>query len=168
MKTRSSNILKTTNVTNFTKAILKRFYKVLWVTSIWKTLKQPVYFLKAVEFCSTFWHSNWHNSGYISEKVAKTTFFRKSKEVKTGRQTCYFLIFAFSLFPNFKWLLSKIWIWSVLRKFYYVTNIFDLHNFDSETAALLNFFEIYKEMHFAFYFFLYEWNITASLLKVYC
>ena len=51
---RLSNIFKTTNVTNFTKAILKRCYRVPWVTSKWKTLKQPVYFLKAVEFWPTF------------------------------------------------------------------------------------------------------------------
>ena len=54
METRLSNIFKTTNVTNFTKAILKSFYRVLEVTSKWKTLKQPIYFLRAVEFCSTF------------------------------------------------------------------------------------------------------------------
>ena len=54
METRLSNIFKTTNVTNFTKAILESSYRVLQVTFKYKTLKQPVYFLKAVEFCSTF------------------------------------------------------------------------------------------------------------------
>ena len=54
MEMRLCNILKTTNVTNFTKAIQKSSYRVLLVTSKWKTLKQSVYFLKAVEFCSTF------------------------------------------------------------------------------------------------------------------
>ena len=48
-----SNIFKTTNVTNLTKVILESSYRVLQVTCKWKALKQPIYFLKAVEFCPT-------------------------------------------------------------------------------------------------------------------
>ena len=53
---------------------------------------------------------------------------------------CYFLIFAFFIFPNFKWLLPKIlwknhsflkWILRVLIKYYYVRNTFDLQNFNN-------------------------------------
>ena len=51
-------------------------------------------------------------------------------------------------------------------KFYYVTSIFDLHNFDNETTALLKFFEISTEMHFVFSFFVIERNITTSLLMI--
>ena len=51
-------------------------------------------------------------------------------------------------------------------KFYYVTNIFDLHIFDIGTATLLNFFEICTEMHFVSLFFLNERNITTSLLMI--
>ena len=54
METRLSNFFKTTNVTNFTKVILKTSYSVLQVTFKQETLKQPIYFLKAVEFYSTF------------------------------------------------------------------------------------------------------------------
>ena len=54
METRLSNIFQTTNVTNLTKIIQKSSYRVLQVTSKWKTLKQPIYFLKAVEFWPTF------------------------------------------------------------------------------------------------------------------
>ena len=54
METRLSNILKTTNVTNLAKVIQQNSYRVLQFTSKWKTLKQPVYFLKAVEFWPTF------------------------------------------------------------------------------------------------------------------
>ena len=54
METRLSNIFKTTNATNLTKVILESSYRVLQVTFKWKTLKQPVYFLKAVELCPTF------------------------------------------------------------------------------------------------------------------
>ena len=53
METRFSNIFKTTNVTNFTRAILKSSYRVLQVIFKWKTLKQPVYFFKTT-FSSTF------------------------------------------------------------------------------------------------------------------
>ena len=35
----------------------------------------------------------------------------------------------------------------------YVTNIFDLHIIDKETAAFLNFFEIYIEKQLFLYFF---------------
>ena len=97
-------------------------------------------------------------------KSCKTTLFRR----EVGRRTCYFLIFAFSLFPNFKWLSSKIlyWISSVYRKFYYVTNIFDLHISDKETVALLNFLEICIKKHFVSSFFLNEKSITTSLLMI--
>ena len=51
METRLPNIIKTTNVTNLTKEALIEFYK---LHPNKKKIKQPVYFLKAVEFCSTF------------------------------------------------------------------------------------------------------------------
>ena len=54
METTFSNIFKTTNITKLTKTNLKSSYRILQVTFKWKTLKQPVYFLKAVEFYSTF------------------------------------------------------------------------------------------------------------------
>ena len=54
MEARLSNIFKTTSVTNLTKVIQQNSYRVLQVISKWKTLKQPVYFLKAVEVWPTF------------------------------------------------------------------------------------------------------------------
>ena len=54
METRLPDIFKTTNVTNMTKIILESSFRVLEVTSKWKILKQPVCFLKEVEFCPTF------------------------------------------------------------------------------------------------------------------
>ena len=45
-------------------------------------------------------------------------------------------------------------------KFYYVTNIFDLHIFDNETAAILIFLEIFSGRHF----FWKQLLIAASLL----
>ena len=86
----------------------------------------------------------------------------------TGRWKCYFLIFAFSLYPNFKCLLSKIlqWIFSVLSNFCYFANIFDLHIFDNKTAALFIFLEICRDMQFVSLFFLNERNISTSLLMI--
>ena len=54
MEARLSNIFKTTSVTNLTRVIQQNSYRVLQVISKWKTLKQPVYFLKAVEVWPTF------------------------------------------------------------------------------------------------------------------
>ena len=42
----------------------------------------------------------------------------------------------------------------------------DLHIFDKETAALLNFFEICTEMHFVSLFFLNERNISIFLVMI--
>ena len=84
------------------------------------------------------------------------------------RWVWYFLIFAFSLYRNFKRLLSKIlqWILRVLSNWYHVTNIFDLLICDNETMALLlNFFEICTEMHFVSLFFS-KWKKHYNLLLV--
>ena len=84
METRLSNTFKTTNITNFNKAILKRYKSSI----SYKTLKQAVYFLNAVEFCSTYWHSNWHNLGYISGNVAKPNILESpQKSLKTSQHS---------------------------------------------------------------------------------
>ena len=49
-----SNIVKTANIMKLTKIIQESSYRVLQVTSKWKTLKQPVYVFKAFEFWPTF------------------------------------------------------------------------------------------------------------------
>ena len=54
METRLSNIFKTTNIVNLAKVIQESPYRVLQVASKSKTLKQAIYFSKAVEFCPTF------------------------------------------------------------------------------------------------------------------
>ena len=43
---------------------------------------------------------------------------------------------------------------------------FDLHAFDNETTALLNFFEISMEIHFLSLFFLNERKVATSLLMI--
>ena len=54
METGLSIILKTKNVTKLAKAILESSYTVLQVSSNWKTLKQPDYFERSLEFLPTF------------------------------------------------------------------------------------------------------------------
>ena len=82
----------------------------------------------------------------------------------TGCRKCYFLLFAFSLCPDF----SKIWQWilRVLSNFYYVTNIFDLHIFENETAPLL--IVLFIVYGYAFRFFIFsKWkNMTVSHLMI--
>ena len=54
-------------------------------------------------------------------------------------------------------------------KFYYVTNIFDLHTVDNETTMFgpfYFFFLISTEMHSASLFFLNERKIETSLLMI--
>ena len=74
METRLSNIFKTTNVTNLTKVIQQSSYRVLQVTSKWKTLKQPVYFLKVVELWPTFDIQVDITMAVFREKLQKRTF----------------------------------------------------------------------------------------------
>ena len=50
MEKRLLNIFKITNVSKLIKAVLKISYTVLEINSKWKTLKEPTYFLRAVEF----------------------------------------------------------------------------------------------------------------------
>ena len=56
------------------KVILENSFRVLKVTSKWKTLKQPVYFLRAVYFWPTFDIQIDITFGYILEKIAKLHF----------------------------------------------------------------------------------------------
>ena len=74
METRLSNIFKTTNVKNLTKVIQQSSYRVLQVTSKWKTLKQPVYFLKVVELWPTFDIQVDITMAVFREKLQKRTF----------------------------------------------------------------------------------------------
>ena len=80
---RLSNIFKTRNTTKLTKAILESSYSVLLVTSKWKTLKQPVCFLKTFKFRATF-------NIQIDKCFCKScdaTLFRKPMEVSQNSPT---------------------------------------------------------------------------------
>ena len=80
------------------------------------------------------------------------------------------LLFTFCIFnlPKFLKTIVKNFIMDdgVLSNFYYVRNIFDLHIFENETAALLNFFSICTDMHFGSLFFVHERNMTTFLLMI--
>ena len=54
MEKRLSNIFKNYKRHEVDKGHSKISYRVLQVTPKWKTLEQPVYFLRAVDFWSTF------------------------------------------------------------------------------------------------------------------
>ena len=84
-----SNIFKTSNVTNLTKAILKGSYRFLQVTSKWKTRKTSVYFLRAAEFWPTLDIQISINFSYTLGKVAKLHFLESSlKSHKTRQYSC--------------------------------------------------------------------------------
>ena len=51
-------------------------------------------------------------------------------------------------------------------KFYYIANIFDLHDFYNKMTACFKFYEISTEMHLVSLFFLNERNITTSNLMI--
>ena len=74
METRLSNIFKTANIMNLTIIILQSYYRVLQVTCKWKTLKQPICFLKAAEFCHTFDFQSDIALAIFWEKLQNHTF----------------------------------------------------------------------------------------------
>ena len=74
MEIRLSNIFKTKNITKLTNFILESFYSVLQVISIWKTLKQAVYVLRAVEFWPTFDIQIYITLAIFPEKHQNYTF----------------------------------------------------------------------------------------------
>ena len=81
---RLSNISKTTKLT---KAVLESFYRVPQVTLKWTTLKQLVYFLKAIEFWLAFEIHIDLNLALFWEKP-QTNPFWPQKLLKT-RQNSY-------------------------------------------------------------------------------
>ena len=84
METRLSNI--STNVTKLTKIITESSYIVLQVTFKWKTLKQLVHILKAVEFWPTFDIQIDITLSMFWEKLQNCTF-RKPTEVSQNSPT---------------------------------------------------------------------------------
>ena len=83
-----SNIFKTTNVKKLTNAFLESSYRVLQVTFKWKTLKLPVYFLKAVEFWPTF-HIQIDITWLYFGKCYKTTLLKGPQRAFKTRQHSY-------------------------------------------------------------------------------
>ena len=88
VETRLSNIFKTTNVTNFTKAILKSHKSSISYIQIENTkTTRPLF--KGSWVLLYFWHSNWHYFGYISGKVAKPHFLESPQKSLKTRQNSY-------------------------------------------------------------------------------
>ena len=74
MATRLSNIFKTTHDTKLTKAILESSHRVLQPKFKWKTVKQPAYFLTAIELWPTFDIQIDITLALFWEKLKKYTF----------------------------------------------------------------------------------------------
>ena len=88
METRLSNIFKTTNITNFTQAILKSYKRSISYIQIENTKTTRLLF-KGSWILLYFWHSNWHNFGYISGKVAKPHILESPQKSLKTRQHSY-------------------------------------------------------------------------------
>ena len=90
-----------------------------------------------------------------SDFPIKYSVFEKLWFTINGQSKMLFFNFCFFLLPKFQMTIvnNLKWILSVLSNFFYVTNIFDLHIFENETAALLIFFLIWADMHFVSLFF---------------
>ena len=109
METRLSNIFKITNVTNLTKVIQESSYRVLQVTSKQKTLKQPVYFLKVVEFCSTFDIQIDITLAIFWEKLQNHTFQKTHRSLSKHANihiniATHYEIMAFQKYEKFEFL----------------------------------------------------------------
>ena len=65
-------------------------YRVLQVTSKWKTLKQPIYFLKVVEFWPTFDIQISHNFCYIITQKMKY-YLSKCDQIRCGFGHIYWI-----------------------------------------------------------------------------
>ena len=111
METRLSNIFKTTNITNLTKVIQESYYRVLQVTSKQKTLKQPLYFLKAVEFCSTFDIQIGITLAIFWEKLQNYTFQKTHRSLSKHanihiNRAFHYEITALQKYEKFEFLLA--------------------------------------------------------------
>ena len=111
METRLFNIFKTTNVTNLTNVIQESYYRVLQVTSKQKTLKQPLYFLKAVEFCSTFDIQIGITLAIFWEKLQNYTFQKTHRSLSKHanihiNRAFHYEITALQKYEKFEFLLA--------------------------------------------------------------
>ena len=64
--------------------IFKSSYRVPQVTFKWKTLKQPVYFLKVVEFCPTFDIQIDITLAIFREKLQNYNFYKAQHSCQQG------------------------------------------------------------------------------------
>ena len=81
MEARLPNIVTTTDVTKLTNIILESSYTVLQVKSKSKTLKQPVYFLGAVETWSLFNIRFHKNLGKFWNKLQHSPFYKTPRSI---------------------------------------------------------------------------------------
>ena len=110
--------------------------------------------MKAFEFCSTFWHSNWHNFGYISGRLAKPHFLESPQKSKQADKQAIFEFLPFSLFQISNDYCQKSY--NGLQVFLESSKYFWSTHFCQSNSSPFNFFEICTEMYFVCLFFLKE------------
>ena len=118
-----------------------------------------------VEFYSPFWHSNWHNFGYILGKIAKPHFLESPQKSKRAVEHAifYFLHSPFFQISNDYRQKSYNGFWVFLGSSN-TSQIFLIYTFLTKKRRLF-LKEICTEMHFVS-FLLNERNITTSLLMI--
>ena len=89
MESRLRNILRTTNVTEFIKAILESFCKVLLGPYILVVPKRLFFFFNGRWTLSDFWYLDCYGFCYIFRKIEKLYFLEASHGYLKTRQKSY-------------------------------------------------------------------------------
>ena len=100
------NVLHTTNVTNLAKVIQESSYRVLQVTYKQKTIRQSVYFLKAVEFGPIFDIQIDITLAIFREKLQNHTLQKSHRSLSRHtniyiNRATHYVITAFQKYENF-------------------------------------------------------------------
>ena len=138
----------------------------LLTANIIKLHKYQTFGLLKMHNMSKIWFTN--NKFSLCKDIKYSWFVQKFCLQLTGCRKCYFLIFSFFHFSDFKKLLSKI-LWQ--------NHPFFIMDFECSYEVLLflicifwqwkdGLFEIFTEMHFVSSFLLHKRNITTSLLMI--
>ena len=123
----------------------------------------------------TFGSMKMHHMSKMWKPIINSVFETIGHTMNEPPKMLIFKLFPFSIFwisnDYFQKYCGKTTLfYNAFRMFLWsstLLQIFLIHTFDNETTVLLKVFEICKEMHFVCLFFLYERNITASLLMTY-
>ena len=123
----------------------------------------------------TFGSMKMHNMSKMWKPIINSVFETVWLTMNEPPKMLIFKLFPFSIFwisnDYFQKYCGKTTLfYNAFRMFLWsstLLQIFLIYTFDNETTVLLKVSEICNEMHFVCLFFLYERNITASLLMTY-